>query len=68
VHHDLHLFGDGAVRVSAVEETSMGEASTDRVCMIEDLEIPGASRGLEHAAAGTCTTTTTCTCAAAQCD
>jgi len=36
-------------------------------CMIEDLEVPGASRGLETAAAGTCTCTCTCT-ATAQCD
>jgi hypothetical protein len=35
--------------------------------MIEDLEVPGASRGLETAAAGTCTCTCTCT-ATAQCD
>jgi hypothetical protein len=46
----------------------MGDESTNRGCTIEDLEVPGASRGLEHAAAGTCTTTTTCTCAVAQCD
>lgn len=38
-----------------------------RGCMIEDLEVPGTSRALEMAAAGTCTCTCTCT-ASAQCD
>jgi len=45
----------------------MANESTNRGCMIEDLEVPGAGRGLESAAAGTCTTTTCC-CAVAECD
>jgi hypothetical protein len=45
----------------------MASESTTRGCMIEDLEVPGTSRGLESSAAGTCTTTTTCS-AAAECD
>jgi len=42
----------------------MANESTNSGCMIEDLEVPGASRGLESAAAGTCTTTCTCSAAA----
>jgi hypothetical protein len=45
----------------------MTSESTNRGCMIEDVEVPGASRGLESAAAGTCTTTCTCS-ATAQCE
>jgi hypothetical protein len=49
------------------KETTMASESTTRGCMIEDLEVPGATHALESAAAGTCTTTCTCS-AAAQCE
>jgi hypothetical protein len=52
--------------VSLERRTSM-ETKDRPVCIVEDLDMPGAGRELEMAAAGTCTTCCCC-CATAQCD
>jgi len=45
----------------------MNTKTDQSACAIEDLDMPGAGRALDTAAAGTCTCCC-CSCAAAQCD